>query len=149
MSKTSHVTREASTGRTPLSFTWGSRFNIPQEIQDADPDYQYGFVPDKSDDDIDLLERAAAMGWKEVKADENPELAKKYFNSSYRRKNDGILRKGGQVLMKITKEQYKAMQDHFKQQATLQQNEVKNAAGYQDVMSNNPMLGMQGINFTN
>lgn len=142
------VARQPRTaGRVPLALSWGSRFTIPDEVKDADPDYIYGFVPDRSEGDEDSLDRAVSFGWIPVRMEDNPMLAERYQSMTVRKKEDPFLRKGGQVMARIHKDDYAAMQKRFDDQTRLQEAEAKRALEYQDFLSQNPLYNSTGVNF--
>jgi hypothetical protein len=103
----SHQSRTASE-RTPLKFARVSRFNLPESLLKQDLDHVYSFVVYSSGnvEQRENYEKAIAAGWKPVLASEHPELVRNYEHSPFEKRelNDTLVKTGGQVLMKRTKE---------------------------------------------
>jgi hypothetical protein len=102
-----------SNERQALDYTMGSRFNVPQEITEGDPDHQYGFVPYMANGEQlqDVVDDAVERGWWPVSKSEHPTLAKRYLTDLFgtnRTDQCDYIRKGGQIMMKISKEIHQA-----------------------------------------
>ncbi len=106
--------------RPALDFTIGTRFNIPTEITEGDPDHQYGFIPYMANGEQlqDVVDDAVERGWWPVLKSEHPLLARRYLTDLYgsnKTDRDNYIIKGGQIVMKRLRSIHDAEQDKFKE----------------------------------
>lgn len=105
--------------RKPLLYSQGSRFNIPKEVIDADPDHYYSFIVYSSmnEENRENFYDAIDRGYEAVKGSEHPILARRYDLSPFDKKvEDDVIKRGGQILMKrpmeIHEEEMKIYNEH-------------------------------------
>jgi hypothetical protein len=104
-------------GRPSISFHTGSRFNVPQEVMDADPEHQYAFIPyvQGGEPCQDVIDEATERGYWPVSKTEHPKLAQRYVNDLYATSNKGddYVKRGGQIMMRRPKELHEAENSEF------------------------------------
>lgn len=99
-----------------ITFGDGSKFNVPKEVIESDPEHSYHFVPYQSggDDLINEYEDAIyGRGMMPVKCSEHPSLRRHVVDGPFKRSDDDLYKIGGQILMKRPKEIDKAEQAYF------------------------------------
>ncbi len=103
--------------RMPITFSDKSFFNIPKNLIDAHPEIKFCFIAYK-DGEKDLRDRyddaVFNRGFSLTLASDFPELRRKHSLSPFEeRKEDDMIRYGGQVLMHRTTEAYEAEQAFY------------------------------------
>lgn len=98
----------APNSRPVFTFGGGSRFNMPREILDGDPEHDFGYVV-YSSNNIDQTQNyndACDRGWEPVRVSEYPSLSRQRIASPFSARdnaNDFEMR-GGQIAMRRLKE---------------------------------------------
>lgn len=111
-------TRRMNNERPPLDFSIGSRFNIPKEITEADPDNIYGFIPYMAGGEQlqDIVDDAVERGWWPVLKSEHPILARRYLSDVFGKTEQcDYIKKGGQIAMKRSRIDHDHEMDQYKQ----------------------------------
>lgn len=95
--------------RPTFVYRGGSKFNVPLDVTDSDPDHVYSYVVYSSGnfEQRENYYEAMDRGWKPVAASQHPSLARNYNINPFGTRDEGdqLIRKGGQVLMKRTIEE--------------------------------------------
>lgn len=115
----SHNMRQAS-ARPPLAyhalFGVGSRFNVSDEVKDADPDHEYAYAPYacRNQDLSDDFDRTMERYWMPVEETLHPSLTRNrmVITVKKRKSEDPYLRKGGQVMVRREKEYCEAEREY-------------------------------------
>jgi hypothetical protein len=99
-----------NSARAPLTFRSGSQFNYPEHII-QDTQYTYGFVPYIiANEHVEIpYDNAIRDGWEPVDSADHPDLRRDYKKDPFNRgrdTDDGFIRKGGNIAMKIPSERY-------------------------------------------
>lgn len=105
--------------RKPLVYSNGSRFNVPKEVRDSDPDHYYSFIVYSSQNE-ELRENfyeAVDMGYMCVRGSDHPILTRRYDLSPFEKKaEDDVIKRGGQILMKIARENHDEQMKAYNEQ---------------------------------
>lgn len=128
------ISKNSDMGRKPLDFSSGSRFNVPEEIIEGDPDHVYSFVVKEEE----TLNDAINVGWSPVKMEEHPSFQRQYLllNENSNKELASLVSKGGQVLMKIPKEKFCKNLNKYEMQHKNQIDQIKTNSQYQDILQN-------------
>lgn len=125
----SHDGRVSISGtRAPVSFATGSRFNVPKEVIESDPDHSYEYIAYQSGG-VDLTseydEAVYRRGFAPVERSQHPTLSRNDIANPFGKKQeDNLVKQGGQILMKRPIEVKKAEDDFFNE-FTARQNYIK------------------------
>lgn len=100
--------------RAPITFSEGSGFNVPAHIRESDPNHSYAYIPyicAGKELEHEYSDAIFNRGFQPVKATDHPSLSRRYHMSPFaERKDDDLIKMGGQVLMKRPLE-YKQAED--------------------------------------
>lgn len=92
--------------RVPLNFFSLSKFNLTKEFLDKNRDYVYSYIPNRCQGEelTDYFHDKMDKGWVTVEGQEYHNQNKFTYRSPLERKSDEFIHKGGQYLMKRSKE---------------------------------------------
>lgn len=132
MSDTSKAknTRENTTREKEFKPTiaYGERGILHVEEKNLDPRFQYAWIAEKvlNVEDKSNIEITIGRGWEPVPAEEHPEMSlKPMLQKMYPgREHDDLIRRGGQVFMRIDKRIYQDKLDMEAQRNVEQVNQV-------------------------
>ncbi len=102
--------------RPPIVYSNGTRFNLPTDLINGDPDHKYSFIVYSSgnQEQKENYFEAIDRGYQPVRASEHPTLARRYNLSPFDRKEeDDLIKRGGQILMKRPSDVHKAEEDYY------------------------------------
>lgn len=90
--------------RPAIMFSEGSGFNVPEAIRLGDPDHRYAYIPyvcAGKELEHEYSDAIFNRGFEPVRASDHPTLSRRYAMSPFaERKDDDLIKLGGQVLMK-------------------------------------------------
>lgn len=113
--KRSYESRVTET-RAPIVYSDVSGFNVPAHIRENDPDHSYAYIPyvcAGKELEHEYSDAIFNRGFQPVKASEHPILSRRYHLSPFaQKKDDELIKHGGQVLMKRPTE-YKKAEDNI------------------------------------